>query len=68
MGKTLEVIIEGEHPDTELLIKSRHRGQAPDIDGNVLINDLGRKKINIGDLHRVEISEVIDYDLVGKVL
>lgn len=68
VGKTIDVLIEGEHEETELLIKGRHEGQAPDIDGNVLINDFEGFDIKIGDLVKVEISEVLDFDLIGKVV
>lgn len=67
LGKLIPVLIEGEHEETDLLIEGRHFGQAPDIDGKVIINDLGDFKINIGDLVHVEITEVLDYDLVGRV-
>ena len=68
LGKTIKVLIEGEHEETELLIQGRHEGQAPDIDGKVIINDLNGTELKIGDLVNVEITEVLDYDLVGKVV
>jgi ribosomal protein S12 methylthiotransferase len=46
-------------------MQGRHQGQAPDIDGRVIIND-GLAKI--GDLVKVEITDVLDYDLVGRVI
>lgn len=65
IGKTIDVIIEGAHEETELLIAGRHAGQAPDIDGKVIINDgLGYP----GEIVKVKISEVLDYDLVGEIL
>lgn len=67
LGKVIPVLVEGEHEETELLIEGRHFGQAPDIDGKVIINDLTGMKIEIGDLVYVEITEVLDYDLVGRV-
>lgn len=68
LGKIIPVLIEGEHEETELLIQGRHEGQAPDIDGKVIINDLNDEDLEIGDLVMVEITEVLDYDLVGKVV
>ncbi len=67
VGKTIEVLIEGPHEDTEMLIVGRHFGQAPDIDGKVIINDLSGKLVKTGDLVQVKITEVLDYDLVGCV-
>jgi ribosomal protein S12 methylthiotransferase len=68
LGKIIPVLVEGEHEETELLIQGRHEGQAPDIDGKVIINDLSGHKCEIGDLVFVEITEVLDYDVVGKIV
>lgn len=68
IGKTLDVLIEGEHEETDLLIQGRHEGQAPDIDGKVIINDTNGKVLNVGDMVKVQVTEVLDYDLVGSIL
>lgn len=68
LGQVIPVLIEGEHEETELLIQGRHEGQAPDIDGKVIINDLDGQSVEVGDLVYVEITEVLDYDLVGKIV
>jgi ribosomal protein S12 methylthiotransferase len=65
LGKVIEVLVEGQHEETDLLLQGRHAGQAPDIDGKVIIND-GMAKA--GELVRVEITEVLDYDLVGRII
>jgi len=67
VGKIFDVVIEGEHEETDLLIKARHAGQAPDIDGNVLINDTNGAILKVGDFVKVRITESLDFDLVGKV-
>jgi ribosomal protein S12 methylthiotransferase len=67
LGKTLKVLIEGPHEDTELLIAGRHSGQAPDIDGVVLINDTAGQPLSVGQMVDVEITEVLGFDLVGKL-
>ena len=68
LDQTITVLVEGEHEETELLIQGRHAGQAPDIDGKVIINDFGGLDVQIGDLVQVKITEVLDYDLVGHVV
>ncbi|MDD0854435.1 30S ribosomal protein S12 methylthiotransferase RimO [Halobacteriovorax sp. GB3] len=68
LGKKIDVLIEGEHPETELLIQGRHFGQAPDIDGNVIINDMNGFDLQEGDLVEVEVTEVLDFDLVGTII
>lgn len=67
VGKIFDVVIEGEHEETDLLIKARHAGQAPDIDGNVLINDTNGAILKVGDFVKVRITESLDFDLIGKV-
>lgn len=67
IGKKLEVIVEGYHPESRLLMRGRHEGQCPEIDGTVIIND-GSKVDAFGKRYSVEITDVLDYDLIGKVV
>lgn len=68
IGKEVEVLIEGRHEETDLLLKGRHEGQAPDIDGCVLINDTNDIPFSVGDIVTVRIDEVHEYDLIGAVV
>ncbi len=65
VGQVIDVLVEGEHEETDLLLQGRHAGQAPDIDGKVIINDGAAKA---GEIVKVEITEVLDYDLVGRIV
>ena len=67
IGKNLQVFIEGYHPETNLLMVGRYFGQCPDIDGQIIIND-GRKVKAFGQLYTVEITDIADYDLIGRVV
>lgn len=67
IGKTLPVVVEGYHPESNLLMCGRFYGQCPEIDGMVIIND-GRKVRAFGELYQVEITDVADYDLIGRVV
>lgn len=67
IGKKLTAFVEGYHPETELLMRGRHQGQCPEIDGEILIND-GRKVKAFGERYTVEITDVAGYDLVGRVV
>jgi len=67
IGKKFQVVVEGYHPDSSLLMRGRYYGQCPEIDGQVIIND-GRKVKAFGEIYTVEISDVADYDLIGRVL
>lgn len=65
LGRTIKVMIEGAHPETELLLQGRHIGQAPDIDGHVIINEGFAYPGQIVD---VAITEAHDYDLIGCIV
>ncbi|HJV21597.1 MAG TPA: TRAM domain-containing protein, partial [Holophagaceae bacterium] len=64
VGRILEVLVEGAHEETDLIAKGRHHGQAPEIDGNVLIVD-GKPMPNT--IQRVRITQAHAYDLVGEI-
>lgn len=64
VGKTVQVLVEGLSEETELLLQGRTSQQAPDIDGVVYIND---GTAEVGDIVDVEITESMDYDLVGFI-
>jgi ribosomal protein S12 methylthiotransferase len=42
--------------------------QAPDIDGNVMINDFEGAAPAPGQMRRLRITEAHDYDLIGTLL
>ncbi|QDK39504.1 30S ribosomal protein S12 methylthiotransferase RimO [Bdellovibrio sp. NC01] len=65
VGKTIDVIVEGFSEETDLLLQGRFWGQAPDIDGVVLIND-GEAKV--GDMVKVHITDSMEYDLLGEIV
>ena len=65
VGRVLEVLVEGPHEETDLVLKGRHRGQAPEVDGNVLV--VGGEA-RIGAIQPVRITEAHAYDLVGEVV
>jgi len=67
IGRKLIAIVEGFHPESNMLLRARYSGQCPDIDGQIIIND-GRKVTGFGELYEVEITDCTDYDLIGKVL
>jgi ribosomal protein S12 methylthiotransferase len=70
IGTQLEVLVEGTHEETDMLLSARTRFQAPEVDGNVLINDVAPElgEVAAGHLGLVEITEVSGYDLVGRLL
>jgi ribosomal protein S12 methylthiotransferase len=67
IGKKLQVVVEGYHPETKLLMRGRFYGQCPEIDGQVIIND-GRNVTAFGEVYTLEVTDVSEYDLIGRVL
>ncbi len=65
IGSTLEVLVEGASDETDLLIESRHEGQAPEIDGVVYLNE---GTANPGDFVKAHITDASAYDLVGHIV
>lgn len=65
LGRTEEVLVEGAHAETEHLLVGRTRGQAPEVDSQVLINDGVAAP---GEFVRVEFTDTAGYDLVGRIV
>jgi ribosomal protein S12 methylthiotransferase len=65
VGEQVEVLVEGAHPESDLLLSGRLASQAPEIDGSVIISD-GRAAP--GAFVRVRITEAHPYDLVARMV
>jgi ribosomal protein S12 methylthiotransferase len=65
LGRELEVLVEGPSEEHELVMKGRHAGQAPDIDGSVYLSE---GEARAGEMRRVRITQASDWDLVGELL
>lgn len=68
IGKRVRVLLDGFSSETDLLLEGRMETQAPEIDGRVLINDAGGVTPSSGEFYRVEITEALDYDLLGRII
>ena len=65
IGRRMPVLLEGYHSETDLLLAGRSDFQAPEVDGEVLIND---GSAPFGTIVTVEIEDALDYDLLGRIL
>jgi ribosomal protein S12 methylthiotransferase len=68
VGQTVEVLLEGVSGESDLLLQGRTEAQAPEIDGHVLINDCGDLQPRAGEFFPVEITESMEYDLIGRIV
>jgi ribosomal protein S12 methylthiotransferase len=65
VGERVEVLVEGAHPETDLLLRGRLATQAPEIDGMVILND---GTAPAGSFVQAEVTEAHPYDLVGRIV
>jgi ribosomal protein S12 methylthiotransferase len=67
IGESLPVLVEGQSPETDLLYQGRLESQAPEIDGQVLINDFEGAEPQPGEFRWATITAAGDYDLVARL-
>ncbi|MGC2637920.1 MAG: 30S ribosomal protein S12 methylthiotransferase RimO [Acidobacteriaceae bacterium] len=69
VGRTIDVLVEGESEETPLLWEGRTEFHAPEIDGKVYVNDFGPfAELAPGRFYRCAITEAHEYDVVAQVL
>ncbi len=64
VGKVLDVLVDGVSDESDLLLEGRHAGQAPEVDGKVLLTDGTARQ---GDIRRALVVQASDYDLVASL-
>jgi ribosomal protein S12 methylthiotransferase len=64
VGREVEVLVEGASEEHELVMKGRHPGQAPEIDGQVYLSG---GECRPGEMRAARITQASDYDLVGEL-
>ena len=69
IGKTYKALFEGLAQESDLLFQARLEGQAQEIDGYILINDMPENfEPKVGEFYNVRITEAHDYDLIGEIV
>lgn len=69
VGNTFKVLFEGLSQESDLLFQGRLEGQAQEIDGYILINDMPDDfDPQVGAIYNVRITEAHDYDLIGAIV
>lgn len=67
IGQTKEAILDGFHPDSNLLIKGRLKGQCLDVDPVIIVNDIA-KVSSMGRPEKVIITASSGPDVIANVL
>ena len=65
IGERFEVLVEGTHPESDLLLRGRSASQAPEIDGMIVIAD---GVADPGSFVTCEVTEAHPYDLVTRIV
>ncbi len=65
VGRVLPVLVEGFHPDTELLLTGRLASQAPEVDGSVIIT---KGAGQTGSISLARVTCAHDYDVEAELL
>jgi len=68
IGTSLEVIVEGYHPDSKHLMRARSFRECPDIDGEIIITNGAAHVTAFGQKKRVEIIDFADCDLIAHIV
>lgn len=71
VGKTFEVYVDGESDEHEYLLSARKTTWAPEIDGEIYINDneLGEDtQIKFGKIYTVKVTELVGDKLLATVI
>jgi len=67
IGKTINVILEGESEEHEYILSARPTLWAKEIDGDILINDTSDLEILYGALYEVKITDFTGEKLLGTL-
>jgi ribosomal protein S12 methylthiotransferase len=64
VGKTIDVLVEGESDESEYLMEGRWYGQAPGNDG---VTNLSDGRVAPGSIVKARVTQASDYDLAASL-
>jgi ribosomal protein S12 methylthiotransferase len=67
IGQTMTVLVDDLEEEFPVAV-ARSYADAPEIDGNVFVEDIDKSLIKAGDLLEVEITDADEYDLFAKLI
>lgn len=65
VGIRVPVLVEGRSAETDLLFRGRLESQAPEVDGQVLINDFEGPEPRAGEYRWAAVTGAMDYDVLA---
>lgn len=67
IGQTMTVLVDSLEDEYPVAV-ARSYADAPEIDGNVFVEDIDKSTIQPGDMLEVEIADADEYDLFAKLI
>ena len=68
IGKSIEAYLDGTSNESDLLLSARKKIWAPEVDGEILINDSEVENLQVGNLYTVKIEKLLGDKLVGTII
>jgi len=68
VGQTVRVMVDGQSPDSPLVLQGRLEGQAPDIDAVVYLSECDPSQYHPGTIVEARVTGAKAYDLVAVPL
>jgi len=68
ISKEIEIVIDGVSDEHEFLLSARALNWAPEIDGEILVNDTADFKVNHGDFFKAKITEVAGVNALATLI
>jgi tRNA A37 methylthiotransferase MiaB len=68
VGKTVELVIDGESDEHEFLLSARPLQWAVDIDGEILINDTNDLSVTYGKIYEAKVTELAGTQLLATLI
>ncbi|NGX34950.1 MAG: Ribosomal protein S12 methylthiotransferase RimO [Candidatus Anoxychlamydiales bacterium] len=66
IGKTIDVLVDSYHEESNLLGLARSQGQGYNVDSNIIINNTQKIK-SFGEIHKAKITDTQGYDLIATL-
>jgi tRNA A37 methylthiotransferase MiaB len=68
VDREVEIIVDGVSDEHEFLLRGRAKAWAPEIDGEILINDTNDFKVSAGDYFKAKITGVVDLRVLATLI
>jgi len=68
IGKTIDIVIDGTSQEHDYLLSAKALNWAPEVDGEIYINDTNDQKITFGKIYKALITEIAGDKPLGTII